>query len=74
MKKERKKYEQKYLSRIQQPKTKKNVGSDTNRKYEHQISYTNRKYQNQVNKSKKQNERQYEQKYQNAKRINKTRR
>ena len=28
MKKERKKYEQKYLSRYKQPKTKKNVGSD----------------------------------------------
>ena len=28
MKKERKEYEQKYLSRYKQPKTKKNVGSD----------------------------------------------
>ena len=28
MKKERKKYEQKYLSRYKEPKTKKNVGSD----------------------------------------------
>ena len=28
MRKERKEYEQKYLSRYKQPKTKKNVGSD----------------------------------------------